>query len=166
MSIRLNSILLLANSKFIIISWNHFKLLYIDRLYCLRKLLMTKIMFLIYLVTPSTFNVYNCYQKKSHLILLKCLNHIDNVNMFQLNYLLYTLGTYIITICTFYCLKAIYLISILQQACICFHGNSKKEVNLMHIFTVYKTWRPLSSIGSMQICHRPHHYWVNLFKSH
>ena len=31
-----------------------------------------------------------------------------------------------------------YLISILQHACICFHGNGKIEVNLIHVFTVYK----------------------------
>ena len=37
---------------------------------------------------------------------------------------------------------AIYLISILQQACICFYGNGKKEVKLIHVFKVYKTWRP------------------------
>ena len=61
---------------------------------------------------------------------------------------------------------AIYLISVLQQVCICFHSNSKKEVNLIYVFTVYRTWWPLSSIGSMQICHRPHHYWENLFKNH
>ena len=61
---------------------------------------------------------------------------------------------------------AIYLISILQHSYICFHGNGKKEVYLIHVFTVYKkTWRPISSIGSMQICHRPHHYWENLFKN-
>ena len=33
---------------------------------------------------------------------------------------------------------AIYLISILQQACICFHGIGKKEVDLTHELTVYK----------------------------
>ena len=58
------------------------------------------------------------------------------------------------------------LISILHQAYICFHGNGKKEVNLIHVFTVNKTLRPLSSIGSKQICHHPHHFWENLFKNH
>ena len=53
----------------------------INRLYCLQKVLMTKIMFLIHMVTLPIFNVYNCYQ--INLYLLKfCLNHIDNVNMF------------------------------------------------------------------------------------
>ena len=59
--------------------------------------------------------------------------------MFQLNYLLYTLGTCIITILYILLFKdAIYLISILQQACICFHGNGKKEVNLIHVLQSIK----------------------------
>ena len=38
-----------------------------------------------------------------------------------------------------YLLKsAIYLISILQQACICFHSNGKKEVNLIHVLQPIK----------------------------
>ena len=31
------------------------------------------------------------------------------------------------------------LISILQWVCACVHGNDKTEVNLAHVFTVYKT---------------------------
>ena len=42
MPITLNSILLLVNSKRIIISWNHLTFLEIDRLYCSRKVLVTK----------------------------------------------------------------------------------------------------------------------------
>ena len=87
--------------------------------------------------------------------------------MFQLNYLFIHIGNLHYDYLYILLFKGeIYLISILQQACICFHGNGKKEVNLIHVFTVYKTWRPLSSIGSMQICHRSQHYWENLFKNH
>ena len=76
--------------------------------------------------------------------------------MFQLNYLLHTFGNLHYNHLYILLFKvSIYLISILQHACICFHGNGRKEVNLIHVFTIYKTWRPLSSIGSMQICHRP-----------
>ena len=37
---------------------------------------------------------------------------------------------------------AIYLISILQQACTCFHGKGKKEVNLIHVFQSIKLGGP------------------------
>ena len=86
--------------------------------------------------------------------------------MFQLNYLLYTLKLHYNHLYILLLKGAIYLTSILQEACICFHGNSKKEVSLIHIFTVNNFLWPLSIIGSMQICHRPHHYWENLFKNH
>ena len=37
---------------------------------------------------------------------------------------------------------AIYWISILQQACICFHGNGKKELNLIHVLQSKKLGGP------------------------
>ena len=121
-------------------------------------------MFLIYLVTPPLST--SIITTKKLYLLYFCLNHINNVNMFQLNYLTYTLKICIITICTFYCQKRNIFNIHFKQASICFHGNGKKEVNLIHVFTVYKIWRPLSSIGSMRICHHTHHYWENLFKNH
>ena len=59
--------------------------------------------------------------------------------MFQLNYLLYSFGNLHYNHLYILLFKgARYLISILQQVGICFHGYGKKEVNLIHVFTVYK----------------------------
>ena len=42
---------------------------------------------------------------------------------------------------------AIYLISILQQVCICFHGNGKKEVNLKHVLQSIELGGPYQELA-------------------
>ena len=62
--------LIRLNSNLLLLAGITLTLLEIDRLYYLQKVLMTKNNVSLYLVTPPTFNVNNCYQIKLYLLIL------------------------------------------------------------------------------------------------
>ena len=63
----------------------------------------------------------------------KCMQSIENISTWEV----------FSSICPLLLKGAIYLISILQQAaCICFHGDGKKEVNLIHVLQSIKVGGP------------------------